>query len=70
MPRVTFGLSRDRLAPGDFQKVSARGTPTLALWFISVVIGALALTGTFQLLIRFMMMVAVTVDCCSSLAVR
>ncbi len=62
MPRVAFALSRDRLAPAGFQKVSAGGTPTLALGFISVVIGALALTGTFELLVRFMMMVAVTVD--------
>ena len=33
-----------------------------SLMFITVVIGVLAVTGTFQQLIRFMMMVAVTVD--------
>ncbi len=62
MPRVAFALSRDHLAPASFQKVSPKGTPTLALYFISAVIGILALTGTFELLIRFMMMVAVAVD--------
>jgi APA family basic amino acid/polyamine antiporter len=62
LPRVAFALARDRLAPRRFQKVSPRGTPTIALYFISAVIGVLALTGTFELLIRFMMMVAVSVD--------
>lgn len=62
MPRVAFALARDRLAPRRFLEVSARGTPTLALYFISAVIGVLALTGTFEFLIRFMMMVAVSVD--------
>ncbi|MEN8145497.1 MAG: APC family permease [Gemmatimonadota bacterium] len=62
MPRVAFALSRDRLAPSAFRKVSERGTPTLALWFITALIGLLALSGAFELLIRFMMMVAVTID--------
>jgi len=62
MPRVAFALSRDGLAPKRFQKVSSGGTPVWSLAFISVVIGVLAVTGTFQQLIRFMMMVAVTVD--------
>ena len=62
MPRVAFALSRDGLAPQAFQKVSPGGTPVWSLAFISVVIGVLAVTGTFQQLIRFMMMVAVTVD--------
>jgi len=62
MPRVALALSRDHLAPRGFQEVSSGGTPVKALLFISVVIGALALTGTFELLIRYMMMVAVVVD--------
>lgn len=62
MPRVAFALARDGLALRRFQSVSRSGTPVWSLLFISVVIGVLAVTGTFQELIRFMMMVAVTVD--------
>lgn len=62
MPRVAYGLARDRLAPRAFTEVSARGTPAPALLFISVIILGLALTGAFEFLIRFMMMVAISVD--------
>lgn len=62
MPRVAFALSRDGLAPRKFEEVSPGGTPVWSLLFISALIGLLAVTGTFQQLIRFMMMVAVTVD--------
>jgi amino acid transporter len=42
--------------------VSDVGTPVPALLFISTVILVLALTGGFELLIRFMMLVAITID--------
>jgi APA family basic amino acid/polyamine antiporter len=62
MPRVAFGLARDRLAPGPFTRVTERGTPGPALAFIAVLILGLALTGAFEWLIRFMMLVAISVD--------
>lgn len=62
LPRVAFGLARHGLAPRAFTRVDERGTPRNALYFISAWIGLLALTGTFEFLIRFMMTVAITVD--------
>ena len=62
LPRVAFGLARDGLAPRVFTRVSERGTPVPGLLFISTVIMVLTLSGTFEDLIRFMMLVAITVD--------
>ena len=62
LPRVVFGLARDGLAPRFFTRVSPNGTPTLALGFITLIILGLALSGTFEFLIRFMMLVAISVD--------
>ncbi len=62
MPRVAYGLSQHGLAPRSLAEVDDRGTPKRALVLISLWIGALALTGGFELIIRFMMMVAITVD--------
>jgi len=62
MPRVAFALARDRLAPAVFTRIGRRGTPTTALAFISLVILGLAVSGAFEFLIRFMMLIAITVD--------
>ena len=62
LPRVAFGLARHGLAPRAFAEVDERGTPKKALYFITAWIAALALTGAFEFLIRFMMTVAITVD--------
>jgi APA family basic amino acid/polyamine antiporter len=62
LPRVAYGLSRNGLAFKAFSRVDERGTPRNALYFIAAWIGLLALTGAFELLIQFMMMVAITVD--------
>ena len=62
LPRVAFGLARDGLAPKTFTSVTEKGTPAPALFFISAVILGLALTGAFEFLITFMMLVAITVD--------
>jgi APA family basic amino acid/polyamine antiporter len=62
MPRVAYGLSQHGLAFKALARVDARGTPRNALIFISIWIGILALSGAFELIIRFMMMVAITVD--------
>jgi len=62
LPRVAFGLARNGLAPRIFTRVSASGTPVPGLVMVSAIILALALTGTFEFLIRFMMLVALTVD--------
>ena len=62
LPRVAYGLGQHGLSPRAFTRVDARGTPRNALYFISAWIGLLALSGAFELLIRFMMTVAITVD--------
>ena len=62
LPRVAYGLGKHGLAPKAFTEVDERGTPRNALYFIAAWIAALALTGAFELLIRFMMTVAITVD--------
>ncbi len=62
LPRVAYGLGRHGLAPKSFTLVDERGTPRNALYFISAWIGLLALSGGFELLIRFMMIVAISVD--------
>jgi len=62
LPRVAYGLSKHGLAPKAFARVDGRGTPRNALYFITAWIGALALSGAFEFLIRFMMMVAISVD--------
>ncbi|MFV1957255.1 MAG: APC family permease [bacterium] len=61
LPRVAFGLARDRLGPRAFETVDERGTPRKALYFITAWIALLALTGSFRLLVQFMMTVAITV---------
>lgn len=62
LPRVAYGLAQHGLAPKAVGEVDERGTPRNALVMISVWIGLLALTGSFEFLIRFMMTVAITVD--------
>lgn len=62
LPRVAYGLARHGLAPRALGQVDDRGTPRNALYMISAWIGLLALTGSFEFLIRFMMTVAITVD--------
>ena len=62
LPRVAFGLAREGLAPRSLADVDARGTPRNALIMITIWIGALALTASFETLIRFMMTIAITVD--------
>ncbi len=62
LPRVAYGLGQHGLAPRAWTLVDERGTPRNALYFIALWIGALALTGAFELLIRFMMTVAISVD--------
>jgi len=61
-PRVALALSRDGLAPAGLSKVGPRGTPTAAMLLMAAIILVLSVTGAFELLIRFMMLVAITVD--------
>lgn len=62
LPRVAYGLAKNGLAPRRFGVLDARSTPRNGLTFISIWIGLLALSGAFELLIRFMMTVAIAVD--------
>jgi APA family basic amino acid/polyamine antiporter len=61
-PRIAFGLARDRLAPEAFARVSERGTPTAGLVLTAAIIFGLAVSGTFELLIRFMSFFTLIVD--------
>jgi APA family basic amino acid/polyamine antiporter len=62
MPRVAFALSRDGLAPKAFTSVSKKGTPVPALIFATIVILALTVTGAFETLIRFYMLIVIALD--------
>lgn len=62
MPRVAFALARDHIAPSVFTRVGERGTPVAGLLFASVLILLLSISGTFESLIRFMMLVALSID--------
>ena len=62
MPRVAFGLAKHGLAFKALGQVDERGTPRNALYLVSAWIGLLAITGQFEFLLRFMMLVAITVD--------
>ncbi|HEY8468220.1 MAG TPA: amino acid permease [Longimicrobiales bacterium] len=62
VPRVALGLARDGLAPARLRGVSSRGTPVAALTLEAALIFTLAVTGTFEQLIRFMMFCAMAVD--------
>lgn len=62
MPRVAYGLAKDGLAFRRFADVNPGGTPGIALYFISAWIGLLAVTNSFEFLVNFMMMVAISVD--------
>ena len=62
LPRVAYGLAQHGLAPRQFGRLDERSTPRNGLTFISFWIGLLALSGAFELLIRFMMTVAIAVD--------
>jgi APA family basic amino acid/polyamine antiporter len=61
-PRIAFGLGRDQLAPSAFANVSKRGTPTAGLILTALIILTLAVSGTFELLIRFMSFFTLIVD--------
>ncbi len=62
MPRVAYGLSQDGLAFRAFSELDAKGTPRKALYFTVIWIGLLAVSGSFNFLLNYMMMVAITVD--------
>jgi len=61
-PRIAFGLARDGLAPRPFSRVSERGTPTMGLLLTAAIILALAVSGTFEALIRYMSFFTLIVD--------
>lgn len=62
MPRVAFALARSGLAPRALTTVSRRGTPVAGLLLAGGVMLLLATTGAVESLIRFMMLVAISVD--------
>lgn len=62
MPRVAFALSRDRMGPSLFTRVGTRGTPIPALVFSTLLILGLTVTGAFEFLVRFLMLVSISVD--------
>jgi basic amino acid/polyamine antiporter, APA family len=61
-PRIPYGLAVDGLGPRFLTSVNRGGTPTAALLLTAAIIFALAVTGTFELLIRFLTFNALIVD--------
>jgi APA family basic amino acid/polyamine antiporter len=62
VPRVVYGLARRGLAPAGLVRVSGGGTPLGGLFLITALVFLLAMTRSFELLIQFMMFVAISVD--------
>lgn len=62
IPRVTYGLAQNGLAPTSFLKVSSGGTPLGGLFLVTALVFLLAMTRSFEFLIQFMMFVAISVD--------
>jgi APA family basic amino acid/polyamine antiporter len=61
-PRIPYGLAIDGLGPRFLTAVNRGGTPTAALLLTAGIVFALAVTGTFELLIRFLTFNALVVD--------
>jgi APA family basic amino acid/polyamine antiporter len=61
-PRIPYGLATDGLGPRFLTVVNRGGTPTAALLLTAGIVFALAVTGTFELLIRFLTFNALVVD--------
>jgi APA family basic amino acid/polyamine antiporter len=62
LPRVGLAMAQDGLAPSRMVGVSASGTPRVALLVATAVVILAALSGSFQTLIFFIMLIALTVD--------
>jgi APA family basic amino acid/polyamine antiporter len=62
VPRVAYGLASKGLAPKSFLGVTKGGTPLGGLLLITGLVFVLAMTRSFEFLIRFMMFVAITID--------
>lgn len=62
VPRVVYGLAHRGLAPAGLVRVSGGGTPLGGLFLITALVFLLAMTRSFEFLIRFMMFVAISVD--------
>jgi APA family basic amino acid/polyamine antiporter len=61
-PRIAFGLARDGLAPASFARLNGRGTPAVGLVLTAAIILLLAVSGTFEALIRYMSFFTLIVD--------
>jgi len=61
-PRIPYGLATDGLGPRFLTAVNQGGTPTAALLLTAGIVFVLAVTGTFELLIRFLTFNALVVD--------
>ena len=62
LPRIPFALARDGLAPAGLVRLDRRQTPVASLVTISLVVLVVALSGTVEWLIRFVTIIALTVD--------
>ncbi len=62
MPRIAFGLARDRLAPATFLALDARGTPRAGLFLSIGLVFVLSTTGSVEWLIRTLTFVSLVID--------
>jgi APA family basic amino acid/polyamine antiporter len=61
-PRIPYGLAADGLGPRFLTYVNRGGTPSAALLLTASLVFILGVTGTFELLIRFLTFNALVVD--------
>jgi len=69
LPRVAYGLAERGLAPRPFARLSGSGVPVAGLLLITALIFTMAMTRSFELLIQYLAVVAISVDALVLLAV-
>ncbi|MCC6328801.1 MAG: APC family permease [Acidobacteria bacterium] len=67
-PRISLALARDGLLPKKFAAVNEGGTPYFALLIVTIVSAALAIVGSFELLLAISQFFAVTIAILSTIS--
>ena len=62
LPRVAFGLAHEGLGPAPLRRLSPHGTPLAGLVVVSLLIFVMAMTRSFERLIQYLSIVAITID--------
>jgi amino acid transporter len=67
-PRVVFAIARDGLAPGVLARINRGDSPWVALLVVGGVAVALAITGTFEQLLRVAITLVLVIDGATAVA--